>query len=105
MNRTVYLYVIGREQGPVKVGISASPESRLGQIQTGCPFKCGLLHVQLMRDRNHALSHERTFQEVYTKYRLIGEWFKLDAELAIEGIETGLEFEEYFEKRAAGAAA
>lgn len=92
-----FIYVIGREQGPVKVGISSSPRTRLAELQTGCPFKISILNEQRMRDRDHALKHEKTFHEVYRKYRLMGEWFKIDADIAIDGICTGLELEQHFE--------
>lgn len=95
-----YLYVIGREEGPVKVGIATAPLKRLTALRTGCPFKVEILHIQPMRDREHARSHEKTFHAVYQENRLSGEWFELDADQAIEGIETGLETERWFEQEA-----
>jgi hypothetical protein len=92
-----YVYVIGRPDGPVKVGISRYPYGRVNSLQTGCPFPLELLHAQPMRDRSHALQHERNFHEVYAEKRLSGEWFDIDAELAIECIETALEIEAHFE--------
>lgn len=92
-----YIYVIGRKQGPVKVGISNAPGSRLGSIQTGCPFKLELLFAVEAKSRDKAIKHERTFHQVYAKQRLSGEWFDLEAELAIEGVETELLQDEYFE--------
>lgn len=96
---TTFLYVIGKEDGPVKVGISDYPGGRLNTLQTGCPFKIEILHLAEMRDRNHALWHEANFHEVYAEKRLVGEWFDLDAELAIECITSGLDIEEHFEQR------
>lgn len=96
---SAYVYVIGREEGPVKVGISSSPNSRLSQIQTACPFKVSLLHAEAMLDRNHALRHEADFHAVYAEKRLVGEWFDLEADYAIELIETGLEHEAWFQAR------
>lgn len=97
MTVPIFIYVIGRPKGPVKVGVSNSPSSRMLGLQTGCPFKLELLLSQPMRNRAHALRHEADFHAVYEEKRLIGEWFKIDAELAIELIEVGLEHEAYFE--------
>lgn len=93
-----YIYVIGREQGPVKVGVSDTPERRLASLQTGCPFELRLLHVQKMRGRKHALRHERDFHAIYEMYHLRGEWFRCDAEVAIDGIFTSIETESAFEE-------
>ena len=90
---TTYLYVIGREEGPVKVGITNSLTGRISAIQTGCPFRIKLLHAQPMRNRDHALLHERWFHASYEEKRLHGEWFDLEYELAVEMIETSLEHE------------
>lgn len=91
-----FVYVIGREEGPVKVGISSNPRKRLSQIKTACPFAAELLHVEPMLDRNHARYHEEMFHGVYAEKRLNGEWFDLDADLAIEQVENSLETEAYF---------
>ena len=96
----VYVYVIGRERGPVKVGITASLGGRLAILQTGCPFKLTLFHAHAARNRDHAIWHEQSFHESYAEDRLIGEWFKLDAELAIEGVETSFEIEEWYAEKA-----
>jgi hypothetical protein len=94
------VYVIGRSEGPVKVGISAYPWGRLATLQIGCPFKLELLHTHKARNRLHALAHEEMFHSVYKEYRMIGEWFELDAEAAIEGVDCTFETEEYFEQEA-----
>lgn len=49
-----YLYVMAKWEGkdptsPVKIGISASPESRLLSIQTACPFPVRMIcHLTAM---------------------------------------------------------
>jgi hypothetical protein len=95
-----FIYVIGREEGPVKVGVSSYPAGRLSTIQTGCPFKIDILHLRECRDRQHALKHEGSFHRVYADERLSGEWFDLEADYAIECVDMGFEFEEYFEQEA-----
>lgn len=95
-----FIYVIGREHGPVKVGITSSPGSRLSTIQTGCPFKIDILHLRECRDRDHAVEHEASFHDVYSDKRLAGEWFDIEADLAIEGVDCSFDFDEYSEAEA-----
>lgn len=95
-----FIYVIGREEGPVKIGITSSPGSRLTTIQTGCHFKIEILHLRECRDREQALDHEETFHRLYREQRLSGEWFDMEADLAIEGVDTDFDIEEYFEQEA-----
>jgi hypothetical protein len=92
-----FIYVIGLEEGPIKVGITSSPGPRLAAIQTGCHFKIDILHLRECRDRDDALHHESTFHDVYEGVRLAGEWFDMEADLAIEGIDVGFDAQEYFE--------
>lgn len=95
-----FIYVIGREQGPVKVGITSSPGARLAAIQTGCHFKIDILHLRECRDREQALEHEEIFHSVYREQRLNGEWFDLAADFAIEGVDTAFDYEEHFQEEA-----
>lgn len=99
MNRH-YIYVIGREDGPVKVGISSFPAGRVRQIQTGCPFTISLLHFRECRDRAQALEHEQIFHGCYEDVRLAGEWFNISGELAAEGVDTAFDYELHFAEEA-----
>jgi hypothetical protein len=91
-----YIYVIGREEGPVKVGISDNPHGRLRTLQTGSAVKLKLLHTRAGRDRAHVLWHEETFHVVHKDVRLSGEWFDMPADEAIESVDTSFEYEEHF---------
>ena len=95
----VYLYVIEREQGPVKVGISSKPWKRVSSIQIGCPFKVELLFLIQAQDRDHAVRHERSFHDVFEEQRLTGEWFKMEAEDAAEGLEDSIDIERFFREK------
>ena len=90
-----YIYVIGREKGPVKVGISSSPADRLRTLQTGCPFKLTLFQQWECGDRDNALEHEDIFGGVCDDARIIGEWFDMTAERAVRVV--GAPFK-YFEQ-------
>jgi hypothetical protein len=94
-----YLYVIGRKKGPIKVGVSSNPQSRLKSIQTGCAFPIKNLFQVRMLNRDQALGQERAFHEIHAGQRLHGEWFDMDAELAIESIETGIHIDAHLAQR------
>ena len=93
---TTYIYVIGRAEGPVKVGITADLFGRIRSLQTGCPFKLRLLYASPATDRANALEHEQIFRDVYAEQRLEGEWFDMSADEAIEGVQTGFQHEQWF---------
>lgn len=95
---TTYIYVIGHVDGPVKVGISINPSARIRELQVGCHFTLQLLHQRACRSRQEAFRRERDFHAVYAGDRLSGEWFNIDAELAIEGVSTSFEIDEYREQ-------
>lgn len=68
-------YVMNR--GPVKVGITSSPSSRLPQLQTGHPERLVLVHSFGFPHRWQAASIERAVFEVAGDHRLSGEWFDI----------------------------
>lgn len=75
-----YIYVIGRTEGPVKIGVSRRPNERLNDLQGGCPFKLTVLHLFAEQNRNHALAHEQWFKDHHVDRRLVGEWFNMTAD-------------------------
>lgn len=96
MKKSVSIYAIGAENGPVKIGISSSPLSRLAKIRTSCPFEIKLWGTLALPNRDEALQVESCVHEAYCDHRATGEWFEIDAEQAIEAIETAVETHEYF---------
>lgn len=98
MENPTYIYVIGAENGPVKIGITNNLSSRLSAIQTGCPFKAVIWFVKPIFSRDLASTHERAVHSVYREKRLSGEWFDIDAEQGIEAIETAVDTHAYFEE-------
>jgi Meiotically up-regulated gene 113 len=97
MTEHVYVYVIGRAAGPVKVGIASKPWQRIKELQTGCPFNLEILFVHPMLERESAIWCEQKFHKAYEEHRTYGEWFELEAKLAIEGIESILESDRHGE--------
>ena len=65
------LYVIGPPTGPVKIGISTSPETRLVALQTACPYK-----LSVLCEMPGAAFEEAAVHSFFAEYRLEGEWFK-----------------------------
>ena len=81
-----FIYVIGTENGPKKIGISVSPERRLDEIQVGNHASLSVLwsvpfpahEVQGVEQNAHRLLKEK---------RLAGEWFAVSQEEALRAIE------------------
>lgn len=79
------LYVVGANcTGPVKVGISRSPASRLASLQTGSHEKLILFTCIVIPDKDRWI--ERTIHESLNMWRLQGEWFDISLPCAIEAI-------------------
>lgn len=93
-----YLYIIGRREGPIKVGITSKPIGRLKMLGTGCPFPIAILHLRLMDDRDHARWHEKCVHAACAQHRLSGEWFDMSCNEAVEQIETSIQKWFYLEQ-------
>ena len=98
MEKPTYLYVIGAENGPIKIGITGSLTGRLAQIQTGCPFLAVIWFVKPIFSRGLAIRHERMIHRCHQEQKLAGEWFDLDVEEGIEAIECTIDTHDYFEE-------
>lgn len=67
-------YVFGSDEiNRVKIGTSVAPLSRLAQVNTGSPFRLGLLALLDVT--------ERTAHDDLRIHRLHGEWFELDEDV------------------------
>lgn len=76
----IYVYVIAHLSdsiltGPVKVGVAASPISRLREVQTGNPKRLVLCAEFGTPTRAIAIALEHAFHTVMAEKRLVGEWF------------------------------
>lgn len=96
MEKPTYLYVIGAENGPVKIGITGNLTGRLSSIQTGCPFQAIIWFVKPIFSRDLAAEHEAMIHRVYQEKRLAGEWFDIDAAQGIEAIEVEIDTHHHF---------
>lgn len=57
--------------GPVKIGVSKNPVSRLTALQTGVPYQLRILATVY----NGGMGGERQLHRMFSEYRLSGEWF------------------------------
>jgi hypothetical protein len=86
---TCHVYIIAHMKGrvpcaPVKIGISASPERRVANLQTANPKPLVLLCTFATPVRDIAKVIESGFHEVMADKRLAGEWFDIPPMLAVE---------------------
>lgn len=77
-DKITYLYVIecdSKPIKPIKIGIAFSPEKRVEELQTGCPFPLRLKMKIPMDDRKSAANFEWWLHRHFGRHRMQGEWF------------------------------
>jgi len=94
----MYVYAIGNEDGPVKIGITNKLGGRLRAIRTGCPIPIEIIHAAKMPSRSRARRMEAVIHAAYRENRLCGEWFSIDADQAWEAIDTAIETARAFDE-------
>lgn len=65
------VYLIGTDDGPVKIGLTTNPGQRLESLQTGYPAKLKLLAIV-----PGGRSLERAYHRYFDEQRIHGEWFE-----------------------------
>ena len=83
LNNSMFIYVIGPETGPQKIGISGDVNARLRNLQTGHPSKLFIHHIEEVKPKNVRLLEKKIHRELNHK-KLKGEWFDLSAKEATE---------------------
>lgn len=89
MSHDYYIYIIAhrdaeeRHVGPVKVGISKTPDKRLLSLQTGNPRRLAMFFRFATPEQEIAAYMERAFHEINRDHRLEGEWFDLSPKTAL----------------------
>lgn len=92
-----YLYCIAAAQhdrGPCKIGLSANPDRRVRQLQTGHPEALDVRYrepvpSERVRHYEQALHHDLSY------LRRAGEWFDIDVATAIKQIQFTIIHYEY----------
>lgn len=86
MNQEAFIYVIGVDQQPVKIGRAENPYKRIASLQVGSPGRL-TLHDALMVHAPIADKIEREVHHHFRSLRLSGEWFDVGHEAASEVVE------------------
>jgi hypothetical protein len=71
MAKSMVYFIQYGENGPIKIGKSEDPETRLLQAQTFCPHECRLLWVYGGNKYS-----ERDLHRKFRSIRIRGEWFE-----------------------------
>lgn len=80
------VYAIQSETGPIKIGVSANPGARLGQLTKMQPHGACIIHIaKVPRDKAYPI--EAAAHALLKEKRLQGEWFDVTQEQAIAAIE------------------
>jgi len=80
-----FVYVIGRQGGPTKIGICRELTSRIRALQTACPFEVDLFWSALFPTQHMARTIEA--QALAEFPRANGEWFSADPSSIIRFLE------------------
>lgn len=72
----MYIYVIGPDTGPQKIGISKDVNTRLRNLQTGNPLELMIHHTEEV-DPDRVLLLEQKIHKELNHKRTTGEWFDL----------------------------
>ena len=71
-----WVYWIGGDTGPIKIGWSKDPQKRVRELQTGSPIALTVVHQVA-----GTTADERRWHKKLSDHRLHGEWFMRDAAL------------------------
>lgn len=81
----MYLYFVRSTiGGPVKIGVSKYPKTRLAQMQAVCPFP-----LEIIALIEAGFTKEREYHQAFAGVRLHGEWFEATDEILALADELG----------------
>ncbi len=86
-----YLYVIGYEAGPCKVGYSYTPEQRVRAMRRGGHVEAVLLEQTIPINCRIATAAERYAHWLLRDHHLGNEWFNVPKDVAIAAIRKAVE--------------
>ena len=76
MGNPVYVYLIQKGYGSIKIGVSSNPERRLMELQVGNHGDLHIIAKFPFQTRAYALSMEKDLHNKFKRFCLSGEWFK-----------------------------
>jgi hypothetical protein len=74
-----YVYFIGGETGPVKIGYTIAPLERLAAMQMGCPIK-----LSILAKVEGTVADEKAYHRRFAEHRSHGEWFERHPDILAE---------------------
>lgn len=80
-NKKHWIYIIGTETKPYKIGFSCRPKNRLKDIQTGHPKKLSIHYLEEINS-DEIENIERHIHNNIRHLKTHGEWFNLELEEA-----------------------
>lgn len=80
-----WIYVVGTNTKPFKIGLSTRPKSRLKDIQTGHPNKLKIHYLHEINKSEVSLIEKMIHKNINHK-RTHGEWFDIELTEAIQEI-------------------
>lgn len=86
MRRPSSVYVMKSGEGFVKIGISFDPEARLRSLVASYPFDVALVWHAELQNRRLAKDVEKEAHRVLKFHRTAGEWFEIDADMAVRAV-------------------
>lgn len=84
-DRPQFLYVIGSDAGPQKIGIASNVKSRLGGLQTSNHLRLAIASKEPIEPENARLAEARA-HSLLANRRLAGEWFSVSPEDAAAAV-------------------
>lgn len=84
MNKS-WIYVVGTDTKPYKIGLSTRPTKRLKDIQTGHPEKLKIHYLHEINKEEVSLIEKMIHKNIKHK-QTHGEWFDLELEEAISEV-------------------
>jgi Meiotically up-regulated gene 113 len=87
-DKSTFVYVIATQLGddpiqPCKIGFASNPKKRLAGLQTASPYRLSLYATVGPLSRKEALIVEERFHKARSRYRMAGEWFEIEPDLAL----------------------
>lgn len=79
--KDAFIYVITGDHNRCKVGITANPEQRLMDLQTGSPFPLRFAWIGV--PRNETAQIEGDAHQMLDAYKTSGEWFNVTPDAAV----------------------
>jgi hypothetical protein len=85
--RTQFVYVIGPETGPLKIGVATALDKRLQSLQIGCWHTLSVRHSTTV-PADIAYPLERALHNRFKTQHLRGEWFDIPLDEAVAAVDS-----------------